>query len=95
MVPTTATPWSSSENAHDARMAVTTTTSAPGTLWAHRLRASSTPSDTAATTIVSPCASPRLDAISRSCSSVSFDETGMPNSFPSWPTIRTTATPWR
>lgn len=95
MVPTTATPWSSRPNTHEATIAATTTTSAPGTRGATDFRRSSNPIDRKPTTTVSACAPSRFVTSSRSCSTVSFDVTGMPRIFESWPTISTTATPCR
>ena len=93
MLPTMATPSSSSPSALTAITPSATTTSEPGTTGANRRSPSTTASDATPTTSVRPSVSPRLETTSQSCSKKSPSPFSMPKSFGTWPMMIVSARP--
>ena len=93
--PTVAIPCSAKSSAHEAPIAPTTTSSAPGSAGMKRRRTRSAVSVTALSAIVVPLTSPSSRATSPSFCSGSVASTGTPSSFPSCEITSTIATPCR
>ena len=93
--PTVATPWAARSRAHDAPIAPTTTTSAPGTIGRNRRRPNIAASDAMLTASVIPLTSPSSRITSQSRPSGSVASMSSPSSLPSCAITSVTATPWR
>ena len=94
IIPTDATPWSANPNAADAAIARITTNNGPGSVRATTRSTSNATRHAAATPRVAALIDDTSRRNSANCGIGSFASIVSPNSFPSCPTIRTTATPW-